>query len=177
MVQLGAVLYGCDRQVRAELNLIVNPEGKFTIPKEASDIHGITQEIAAAHGLALPTVLRCFGGLVRQADIIVAHNFPFDDKIMKIAIHRISETSPALVPLGELIASKPSFCTMKKSTDICKLPGKYGYKWPNLQEAHTHFLGKPFDGAHDAMADVRACGSIYWAMHPETVAAPVEAAA
>jgi DNA polymerase III epsilon subunit-like protein len=56
---------------------------------------------------------------------------------------------------------------MKATTSICKLPGKYGdYKWPKLQESHLHFFGKEFEGAHDAMADVRACAAVYWALNP-----------
>lgn len=33
-------------------------------------------------------------------------------------------------------------CPMKLSTDICKIPGKRGYKWPNVQECYEHFFGK-----------------------------------
>lgn len=29
---------------------------------------------------------------------------------------------------------------MKLSTDICKLPGKYGYKWPKAEEAYNFFF-------------------------------------
>ena len=40
-------------------------------------------------------------------------------------------------------------------------------------------IGKEFDGAHDAMEDVRACRDVYYELHPlpkvdETPAAPVE---
>ena len=47
---------------------------------------------------------------------------------------------------------------------MCQLPGKFAgkFKWPNLQEAHQHAFGKPFDGAHDAMADLRACKDVYF---------------
>ncbi|WP_234110186.1 exonuclease domain-containing protein [Chryseobacterium sp. R2A-55] len=32
-------------------------------------------------------------------------------------------------------------CPMKLSTDVCKIPGKYGFKWPKVEEAHRHFFG------------------------------------
>lgn len=32
-------------------------------------------------------------------------------------------------------------CPMKLSTNICKIPGKRGYKWPNVQEAWEFFFG------------------------------------
>lgn len=58
------------------------------------------------------------------------------------------------------------FCTMKAMTPVCKLHGNYGdFKWPKLQEAHKHAFGVEFDGAHDALADVRACARVYrWLM-------------
>lgn len=32
-------------------------------------------------------------------------------------------------------------CPMLKSTNICKLPGRYGsYKWPKVEEAYKHFF-------------------------------------
>lgn len=32
-------------------------------------------------------------------------------------------------------------CPMKLSTNICKLPGRYGsYKWPSVEEAYKHFF-------------------------------------
>ena len=42
--------------------------------------------------------------------------------------------------------------TMKSTSDL--IPGKK--KRPKLQELYTSLFGKPFEGAHDAMADIRA---------------------
>lgn len=54
---------------------------------------------------------------------------------------------------------------MEASTPVCNIPGRYGKaKWPKLQEAHTYLLGKPFDGAHGAMADTEACRRVFWAL-------------
>lgn len=35
------------------------------------------------------------------------------------------------------------------------------YKVPNLTQTFMHFYGKPFEGAHDAMADIRACRDVF----------------
>jgi DNA polymerase III epsilon subunit-like protein len=44
-----------------------------------------------------------------------------------------------------------------------KLPGKYGrYKWPKLAELHQVLFGEPFEGAHGALADARACMRCYF---------------
>ena len=45
---------------------------------------------------------------------------------------------------------------MLNSIDICKIKGKYGYKYPKLEELYKYFFGCNFDGAHDAQEDIRA---------------------
>jgi hypothetical protein len=58
------------------------------------------------------------------------------------------------------------FCTMIKSTSICKLPAAKGrgYKWPKLEELYQFLFNKKFDGAHDAAADVKAAAECFFAM-------------
>jgi DNA polymerase-3 subunit epsilon len=154
LVQLGAILYDDDWKVRAEINLIVKPND-WTIPKEVSDIHGITQEIAEKCGLPHRAVIRVFLGLAKQATLFIAHNIQFDELVMDAAL--CLEKAECLS-----IGTKDRFCTMKAMTPICQLPGKFGdFKWPRLQEAYKHAFGEEFEGAHDAMADVRACARIY----------------
>lgn len=161
IVQLGAILCNEQRRVVAEMNFLVKPEG-WVIPEEASRIHGITTEMCEAHGLKLGTVLKLFMQLVRRSKRVVAHNFPFDQSMVHIELLRLKYDEE----LAAFLVHE-SACTMALSTPILKLPGRYGdYKWPNLQEAHQHFIGRPFEGAHDAMADVRACRDVYYAMNP-----------
>lgn len=156
LVQVGAIL--CDEtfKVRAEMNMIVRPEG-FTIPDDAAAIHGITQPIAEKYGLPRECVLYAFTEMASRADILVAHNLDFDFLVMCTFSIRCTDVVNRFTHYRD-----NSFCTMKAMTPICQLPGNYGdYKWPKLQEAHKHAFGIEFDGAHDAMADVRACLRIY----------------
>jgi DNA polymerase III epsilon subunit-like protein len=151
LVQLGALLLDSDLQTVGEINLIVKPEG-FTIPVEASNIHGITQEKAEKVGITESHILYIFEEWCAKAETLVAHNIQFDGIVLGRANHirGFAYTPP-----------KP-YCTMKAATPICKLPGRNGqYKWPSLMEAHQILLGTGFEGAHDAMADVRACARIY----------------
>lgn len=53
-------------------------------------------------------------------------------------------------------------CTMQASTNLCKIPGPYGFKYPTLQELHKHLFEVGFDGAHDAMVDVLACAKCFF---------------
>lgn len=159
IVQLGAQLCDEDKRIVGEMNLLVKPD-RWSIPPEATAIHGITTEMCERYGLPIATVIKMFGTLVRRAKLRVAHNNPYDEMMVWSELVRIQDANgiPAFLEL-------PSFCTMQASTPILKLPGKYGdFKWPNLQEAHKHFLGSNFDGAHDAMEDVRACKRVYYAI-------------
>ena len=62
-----------------------------------------------------------------------------------------------------ILYKKDHYCTMKETTDLCKLPGRYGnYKWPKLQELHKHLFGENFVGAHDAMFDIKATMRCYY---------------
>jgi DNA polymerase-3 subunit epsilon len=158
IVQLGAILYDEEKRVVAEMNLLVKPDG-WAIPKEASDIHGITTERAERYGLPIKTVIMLFIVLCRRAQLSVAHNRPFDKLMVEAELIRLGFTKEL-----EEWRAMAGFCTMEATTPILRLPGPYGFKWPKLQEAYVHFFGEEFDGAHDAMADVRACGRVYYAV-------------
>lgn len=62
--------------------------------------------------------------------------------------------------------SKKLDCPMKLSTNICKLPGKYGFKYPNVQEAYNFFFGKTdyiekHRGADDALHEAKIVYELY----------------
>jgi DNA polymerase-3 subunit epsilon len=93
-----------------------------------------------------------------QADTIVAHNMSFDQSIMRTALHRIGNKP-------DRTEGKRILCTKEASTDVLKLPGKYGsYKWPTLAEAYRHFTGRELVGAHDALVDTEACLAVFRAL-------------
>lgn len=154
LVQLGAILQDIETgRILSEINTMVHSED-FPIPKDASDIHGITNELADAYGLHMASVDRIFAFMLSKSDVVVAHNIQFDLTIIK---HNLELS-------GNIIGKKRQFCTMQNTIDILKLPGRYpggNYKWPKMQEAYVHYFGKEFEGAHDAMADVRACRDVY----------------
>jgi hypothetical protein len=53
-------------------------------------------------------------------------------------------------------------CTMKTSTDYCELPGRYGYKWPTLEELYRVLFNRGLQNYHTALADVRACAECFF---------------
>lgn len=153
LVQLGWMLFDANKQLVSEANLIVKPVG-FTIPKEASRIHGITQDRALAEGLPVTTVIAQFQAAVAAAQVVIAHNLDYDEKVMGAEFIRAG--------VADILQPKQKYCTKTKATDFCQLPGKYGYKWPTLDELHRKLFLSGFEDAHNALGDVRATARCYF---------------
>ena len=154
-VQIAWILYK-DGSEFSSSDCIIKPEG-FLIPKESSDVHGFTDEIADQTGLPLKSVLKKFNADVDMSDSIVAHNINFDRNIYGSELIRLNAVGAAAK-----FMAKPMLCTMESSTEYMKLPGKYGYKWPRLEELHKHLFDEDFDGAHNALNDIRATARCYF---------------
>lgn len=132
---------------------IIRPEG-FTIPDDASQVHGITTERAIEEGNELKEVLEEFSGLMNEATLLVAHNMSFDEKILGAEFLR-NGTKNNLSQIKKL-------CTMKESTSYCKIPGNYGFKWPKLSELHQKLFNRDFEEAHNARVDIEVCAKCFW---------------
>lgn len=161
IVQLGIILADTEshKQISA-INVIIKPEG-WMIPKEMSDIHGITHEMAMDCGVKETTAINMLLEIWRESKARVCHNRTFDQRIIRIALKRYQYSDNVI----DLWAGKDSFqCTMLMSKPIMKLPprGKRGYKNPRLEEAYRFFTGKKLKNAHSAMADTEACMEVFW---------------
>ena len=134
---------------------IVRPSG-FTIPKDASDLHGITTQTAMQKGEDLASVIAEFMEDFNTADLIVGHNIEFDKNVLGAEMIRMG--------LRDTVDSKKAVCTMKSSKDYCALPNKKkdGYKYPNLQELHKKLFDKPFEDAHNSASDIAATERCFW---------------
>ncbi len=57
-------------------------------------------------------------------------------------------------------------CPMKRSTNICKLPGRYGFKYPKAQEAYDYFYpDAKYVEAHRGADDAMHEADIVMALH------------
>ncbi len=153
LVQIAWIEYDAEEKEVSRQNYIIKPDG-FTIPDGASSVHGITTERANERGVPLIIVLREFLDAIERSRYLIAHNMKFDSNI--IGAEFIREEMPSAKKRPEKI------CTMLKSVDICKIEGKYGYKWPKLSELHIKLFDTDFDGAHDALVDVSACARCFF---------------
>ena len=162
LVQLAWLLCDDAGNELASANRIIRPQG-FLIPREAARVHGITTERALAEGIPLADALDEVLPRIEEAACAIAHNISFDEKILAAEFLRLGRPHPLL--------KKKTRCTMKEATDYCRLPGNYGFKYPNLTELHRKLFNKAFDDAHDALADVRACKAAYYELRTRGVMA------
>lgn len=186
IVQVGAALVDLDTgRELATLDLIVRPDG-WTIPDDVAKIHGITTEMAMHLGVPEVVAVDALLSLWRPhaPRLRVAHNESFDARIFRIALKRFVDPRDPAAPMAmsDIWKASPAECTQRLATPILKLPPtakmraakRFHHKSANLAEAYQHFTGKPLEGAHNAMVDVRACAAVYMAikaMDAEAVAA------
>lgn len=158
IVQLAAILTDNSLNEVEHINMLVKPEG-YSISKESSDIHGISQEHAEREGVSKRMVMRAFHTLMIEAKQLLAYNIAFDLNLMQAEYVRFS-VNPAY------LTGRKQQCIMIPCTDVCKIPHARprhakDWKWPKLAEAYRHFFGEELDGAHDALNDIRASIRVY----------------
>jgi DNA polymerase III epsilon subunit-like protein len=168
LVQLAALLCEEDGEIVDTYSTIVDPGPGVCFEPEALKAHGITPERAAAEGCSPNEALDRFFNMCRRGRMLVGHNISFDIRIVRIAAARV---------YGKKWDNEaPTYCTMKRSTNICRIPHAnprhaQDWKWPRLEEAVRHFFGEGLEGAHDALVDVLACHRIYFHLNPAEKAA------
>ena len=124
-----------DNGNRIESNSATIKPDNFSISKEASDVNGITTEIAMNEGVSITSVLTKFNFLIDQADFIVSHNIRFGKKIIECELLRNNFSSRFF--------DKTKIDVMKSSIVYCKLPSPYGFKYPKLTELYSYLFNQP----------------------------------
>lgn len=145
-----------DGKVVSSINVFVT--GEKEIEEKAYEVHRISREFANSIGISRRRMCLLFQGMAEQADVIVGHNVDFDVKMLTAAMIREGGNA-------EIFKKKAIYCTMRESTNICKIPSpkKPGqFKWPSLAEAYGILVDpRGFENAHDAEADVLATHEVY----------------
>ncbi|KAE8757354.1 3'-5' exonuclease [Paraburkholderia madseniana] len=173
ITQLAAELFDADSgRVLAFVDLLIHPED-WTIPPELEALTGITNELVQRFGHPMDDALRTFMQMWCEADLRVAHNESFDQRMVRIE---------ALRTLGEKHGfhedwkNGATFCTQANSIKILNLPptpkmvaaGRTHAKSPNLGEAYEFFTGTKLEGAHNAAVDLAACKAVYFGIQAFT---------
>jgi len=149
VVQLAWQLHDVEGKLIEAKDFLIRPDN-FTIPYNASKVHGITTELALQDGVDLGSVLDAFQEVISRSTFIVGHNITFDVRIMGSEYIRAGRENP--------LDGRPLIDTETAAVEYCALPGGRGggFKWPNLGELHQKLFGEGFPDAHNAAADVVA---------------------
>ena len=174
--QIAAVEIDDERRTMTEINFLIKPDG-WSIPEAANAIHGISQAAAEKYGIKIEGAMSIMRRLISRSRMVIAHNIEFDAWMLRRELAGVS--GPVVWEWG----SGKEFCTMQAATEAVKCPptermsakGMTGFKRPSLSQAYRHFFGCDFEGAHDAMADVRACRDVFFALRDSTVTPEVAA--
>ena len=104
---------------------------------------------------------------------IVAHNTNFD--IKKVLIGELNKRN--MIDAVSTVNDMRKVCTMKQSTNFCKLPKKKGvsYKWPKLTELYQQlFDSNPGGSLHDSRVDCRILEKCYTELVKVNVISPLD---
>ena len=153
-----------DDELRRKETFIIKPKG-WTIPEEASAIHGISQERAEKEGISMKAVLELFKQDLTFCDMVVAHNIDFDRNVILNAYKWRLHMDTLFWPYEK------EFCTAQNSKGDLKLPSRQKvpnpkdlYKMPRLDELYEATFGEPAPAkAHSADRDVEVLQKIFWA--------------
>lgn len=127
-------------------DILIKPP--ISIPFWASQVHGIYDN-HLIDKLSFEHHADAIVKILNRADIVTGHNIEYDEEILGYELERLGRK-------GDYAPMK-SICTMRSSTDYCKLQWRgFAYKPPKLSELHRHLFDEWFDGAHNAMVDVEA---------------------
>jgi DNA polymerase-3 subunit alpha len=156
MVQVAWQLHDAQGNLISSNSIIVKPEG-YTIPFNAVQIHGITNERALEEGQDLKAVLQEFVETLKQTTYLCGHNIEFDNNIIGAELLRCG--------LDNVLATMPFIDTKNdETTAYCAIPGGRGgkFKWPTLTELYTKLFNESFAEAHNAAFDVTATGRAFF---------------
>ena len=159
----------CDTfTLRSQFESLVCPPNNvvWEVAPGAYKAHGISKAEVLAYGLPSKQTAGLFNYVMNCCDVVVAHNLDFDRRVIQAFWGRHN--------LPDIFKLKQLYCTMKTLTNELKLPGRYGFKWPNLQEAHRWATGHDFVGAHNALTDVKACAEVLKASYKNNLFTPQE---
>jgi|SRR3989339_1590123 len=160
VVQIAWLL--CDEDINHpghEASYIIKPQGAFTIPDRAIQVHGITTEQAELEGIPCSKALNIFNEVLSKASILIAHNLQFDRSVLEAEFIRTEGKSP------DSLRSKPQICTKLSSTEFCQLPSYRddgSHKWPRLEELYNKLFHVWPEDAHNALADVHTCAKCFF---------------
>ncbi len=155
IIQLAWQRYDENRQLVEQYCELIKPDG-WNMPTEKFWAEkGYTHENSVAKGVPIRDAIEKFVATRHDEPFSIAHNISFDSKIIRAEMFRLNIND-------EFSAKK--ICTMMSSTSYCKLLTEKSnrFKWPKLEELYFKLFEDKFEGAHDALVDVKATATCFF---------------
>ena len=155
ITQFAFQIYNEKGELQTELCELILPNG-WEIPKTEFFIkQGFSTEENRRKGVAIELVLEKFIKAEKEANYRVAHNMLFDSMCVRKELKLIG---------NDVEFKSEKICTMRKSTNYCKIPNKNkkGFKFPSLSELHNILFRRDFDNEHDALGDIKATAKCFF---------------
>ncbi|MHB8402979.1 MAG: DNA polymerase III subunit alpha [Bacteroidia bacterium] len=163
VVQIAWQLHNVQGGLISANSIIVKPDG-FTIPFNASQVHGISTERALSEGSDLQVAMNEFVEAVKQSKYLCGHNIEFDLSIIGAEFHRLG--------MKDEFSGKAVLDTKNDAvTEFCAIPGGKGgkYKWPKLTELYQKLFNQGFEEAHNAAFDVMATAKCFFELLKQNI--------
>lgn len=137
-IEIGAVLFNDAGETLEEFEQIVDPCRQ--IDAVITKITGLTNEDLAGKP-KFSTIIPDLAALFSKADVLIAHNLPFDSGILEV---ELAHAGQADFPWPKL-----NLCTAQSWQE------QWGRR-PKLLELYEYVVGRPLAQTHRALDDVRA---------------------
>lgn len=166
IIQLSFMVFDTDSKEILEFSdCIIQLDPSIEISPGSIAIHQITAERSQREGIPIKVALAHLADNMSEADLIIGHNILFDKRMLMVELMR-NKMKSCLYRNNTAI---PEYCTMKRTTDLCKLPSinkntgevYNNFKYPTLTELHNYLFGHKPRGVHNAIADVMICLRCY----------------
>lgn len=168
LTDLCYLLFSKEGELIESMDALIRPDG-WVIPQDVEELTGLSTDFLTINGIPEREALALFGRINKKADVRVAHNANFDERIMRIGISRYFGKDVA-----DRFKEKPLYCTANATKNIVKCPPteamknsrfRNTFKTPNMQEALSFFCpGEVIGQAHRARPDAEACAKVFFAM-------------
>ena len=143
IIEWGGVLIDDQGEVQYELHLLINPGVR--LPDEITKITGISDSDLIDQ-FSFAQVAGQLRHVFASADTLVAHNLPFDRKMMELELARND--------IQDWPWPRNNICTVQEHAE------EWGYR-PTLKKLYQWYFDKPLDQTHRALDDVYALAEIY----------------
>lgn len=161
IIQLSYILYDLSNNSALIKNNYIKTDKSVIITPESFNIHNISREILDSRGINIVPALTEFNECLKRCDVVVGHNISFDKRLIFVECfrHNIKQYFTQFINNKQIV--KLEFCTMKNTTQFCKLErltktNQVYYKNPKLSELYSLLFPEeslPTD-LHNSLIDV-----------------------